>query len=293
MAAPAHKILVINPNTTTHMTEALKPIVQRLNYTDVQFDYFTAPSTESTTLPNGHIVHGIPSINSGEDSAKSALHVKPFLVHLVPEYDGFLVACYSAHPLVGMLKDEIEKYEDAAPSSASTIASRPRRKYVTGIFEASVTASFSLISSFRPLNDGGLSKAQAETSFGIVSTGSVWKAELSQAVSDMLVGPCQKDGRSLRFAGVETTGLTAVELHETPEEEVRRRIIDATERLIKDAPHFVSAICMGCAGMAGMEESVREGCVRAYGERHGSRVSIVDGVSAGVGILVAACKAGF
>jgi hypothetical protein len=50
---------------------------------------------------------------------------------------------------------------------------------------------------------------------------------------------------------------------------------------------------MGCAGMAGMEEAVREGCVKAYGRKQGSRVKIVDGVVAGAGMLVTACKAGF
>ena len=50
---------------------------------------------------------------------------------------------------------------------------------------------------------------------------------------------------------------------------------------------------MGCAGMAGMEEAVREGCVMEYGEEDGQKVRIVDGVVAGAGTLVTACKAGF
>jgi hypothetical protein len=45
--------------------------------------------------------------------------------------------------------------------------------------------------------------------------------------------------------------------------------------------------------MAGMEEAVREGCVMAYGEEGGQLVRIVDGVVAGAGTLVTACKAGF
>lgn len=55
----------------------------------------------------------------------------------------------------------------------------------------------------------------------------------------------------------------------------------------------VGAICMGCAGMAGMEGAVREGCIRAYGTQQGRRVKIVDGVVAGAGMLVTACKSGF
>lgn len=275
------------------MTDALKPIVKNLNYTDIQFDYFTAPSSKSVTLHDGRVIHGISSINSGEDSAISALHCWPFIEPLIPKYDAFLVACYSAHPLVGMLKQEIKRLERADRSDTSSPDKRRRNKYVTGIFEASVATSLSLISSFQLLNDLDLTKAQATDSFGIVTTGSIWKPELSKAVVDMLGSSTDKDGYIARFAGVETTGLTAVELHNTPPDEVRKRISDATERLLKGGSPPVSAICLGCAGMAGMEEAVREGCVKAYGEEGGRNVRIIDGVVAGVGMLVNACKAGF
>ncbi|PKY08902.1 hypothetical protein P168DRAFT_286979 [Aspergillus campestris IBT 28561] len=283
-------ILVINPNTSTHMTDALCPIVEDLNYADIQFDFFTAPS-QSVTLPDGRVIDGIPSINSGDDSAKSALHCKPFVEPLLPNYDGFLVACYSAHPLVGMIKEDLAKLEATDTSTSST--GQIKRKYVTGIFEASIVASLSLISSFQLTVSQDLQKSQAKDTFGIVTTGSVWKEELGNAVAQMLVGSGGQMGSLGRFAGVETTGLTAVELHTTAPEEVKRRIIEATERLIKSTPNPLSAICMGCAGMAGMEDAVREGCVKAYGVQRGSQVSIVDGVVAGAGMLVTSCKARF
>ncbi|KAL5364088.1 hypothetical protein BJX96DRAFT_156737 [Aspergillus floccosus] len=269
-------ILVINPNTSSHMTEGLKPILRSLEFADIQFDYFTAPS-----------------INSGEDSALSSLHCWSFVEPLIPKYDGFLVACYSAHPLVNMLQQGIVKAEESAVASGNPSAATAKRKYVTGIFEASVVASLSLISSFQLTSDQTLHKTQVQDTFGIVSTGSVWEEELSKAVREMLVNSSDGSASTNRFAGVATTGLTAVELHTTPPEEVRRRLIDATERLIKTSPRPVKAICMGCAGMAGMEEAVREGCVRAYGPQQGNRVSIVDGVVAGTGMLVTACKAMF
>jgi Asp/Glu/hydantoin racemase len=285
-------ILVINPNTSTHMTNALKPIVENLGFADVQFDYFTAPSNESVPLEDGSIIDGVPSINSGEDSVTSALHCRPFVEPLIPKYDGFLVACYSAHPLVGMLKEATLRFENSALSEGSS-ESKAKGKYVTGIFEASVLMSLSLVSSFQLTGDRGLHKAQSKNTFGIISTGSIWRDELSHAVADMLVNSGNHTNSTSRFAGVETTGLTAVELHTTPAEEVRRRISEATERLITNTSNSVTAICMGCAGMAGMEEAVREGCVKAYGRQEGNRVRIVDGVVAGAGMLVTACKAGF
>ncbi|KAL2821251.1 tubulin-domain-containing protein [Aspergillus cavernicola] len=238
--------LVINPNTSTHMTSALVPIVENLGYRDVHFEYFTAPQSEPVTLPDGRVVHGVPSINSGEDSVLSALHCRPFVEPLVAKYDAFLVACYSAHPLVGMLREAIDKLEDATLLEMGPTAN-VKRKYVTGIFEGSIVASLSLVSSFQLTWDGGFGKSQAKDTFGIVTTGSIWKTELSNAVADMLINSGDHRGSLSRFAGVETTGLTAVELHTTPPGEVRRRLIEATERLIKASPRPVSAICMGCA----------------------------------------------
>lgn len=273
------RILVINPNTSTHMTEALKPILQRLNYSDVEFDYFTAP--DKTFTLDGHVCEPIASINNGEESAQSALNCSSVL-DTIAEYDAFLVACYSAHPLVGMIRQKIKALEGSASST--------RTKYVTGIFEGSITASLSLISGFEFLTPGSLQKQQIAQSFGIVTTGSAWKDELNKGVNEMLVGAGLQ---SAGFAGTETTGLTAVELHTTEPGEVKQRIIAATQRLLLNAPTRVGAVCLGCAGMAGMEEAVREGCIQAYGSDEGSRVRIVDGVVAGAGNLVTACKAGF
>ncbi|KAJ5901910.1 hypothetical protein N7495_002438 [Penicillium taxi] len=256
------------------MTEALKPILERLEFNDVDFQYFTAPN--EPTIVNGHTYAPIDSINSGEDSAKSAMNCWSVL-NLISQFDAFLVACYSAHPLVGLLREHILEEEKTAPAQG--------KKYVIGIFEASITASLSLISGFNFVTLGESKKEQVKETFGIITTGSVWKEELSNAVTAMLVGAGQS---SSRFAGVETTGLTAVELHTTLPEEVTRRIRDATQRLLQNAPNPVGAISLGCAGMAGMEEAVRAGCIQQYGEIQGSRVRIIDGVVAGAGTLVMA-----
>lgn len=275
-----YRVLVINPNSSTHMTDAMESILERLDYEDVEFEYFTAPSHAVTV--NGRTYEPIPSINSGEESAQSALNCQ-FVLELIYQFDAFLVACYSAHPLVGALRQKIKEVE--------RVKSPIRKKYVTGIFEASITTSLSLISAFDFLTPGELKKKQAEETFGIVTTGSAWKEELSKAVTDMLIGA--GTGFSSRFAGVETTGLTAIQLHTTAPAEVKRRICEATQRLLQNTSYRVGAICLGCAGMAGMEEAVREGCIRAYGEAEGDQVRIIDGVVAGAGTLVAACKAGF
>lgn len=169
------------------------------------------------------------------------------------------MACYSQHPLVPLLKGE----------KGITTARKP----VTGIFEASVATSLQLI--------------HPNEKFGIVSTGKVWEEILTAAVEAYL----GMDGTdvSKRFAGVETTGLNATELHDMPQDEVRKRMKEATKRLVKRGD--VGAVCLGCAGMAGMDEMVREACVEELGDEKGRRVRIVDGVVAGVAWLEGAVRA--
>ncbi|PGH00014.1 tubulin gamma chain [Polytolypa hystricis UAMH7299] len=276
--------LGVYANLTVQMAQNMPSYFFKVVGTDVQFDFFTAP-LGPTVSPDGKEIEGLASINNGEHSSLSALHCFPHLKPLLPKYDAFLVACYSAHPLVGMLKEQISvNRANQADEKAET---QRKRQYVTGIFEASVSACLSLTSQFDLVPGRGLEKAVNSASFGIITTGSVWKDELSMATRDLLLrakGSVPRNELDV-FAGVATTGLTAVELHSTPAEEVQRRIVEATEGLIRAAGCKVAAICLGCAGMAGMHTAVRQGCVKALGPVAGENVFIVDGVVAGIGML--------
>ena len=207
-----------------------------------RYTFFTAPS-------------GPKSIDDDADAVESAKHCLPHLLPLVDQYDGFLVACYSDHPLTRML-------------------CKHTRKPVVGIFQASVTTSLQVIS--------------CHQTFGIVSTGDVWKSLLTNAVHGFIGSPAENltdVDRISPFAGVETTGLNATELHEAPAAEVHRRIKEATKRLLDHNHHGdVRAICLGCAGMVGMEEIVREACIEKLGNGE-SLFRVIDGVKAGVGVL--------
>ena len=165
------------------------------------------------------------------------------------------MACYSPHPLVAAL--------------------RPQLATTTGILEASVSAALAVL-------------GPAER-FGIVSTGKAWEEILGRAV-DELLGARRAEGdppwdgvQSQCFAGVETTGLSAVELHEAPQDEVRRRVEEAVRRLVGRGG--VRCVVLGCAGMAGMEDWVRE--------EVGKSVWVVDGVRAGIGALQGLLRGGF
>jgi Asp/Glu/hydantoin racemase len=135
-------------------------------------------------------------------------------------------------------------------------AASSRGVRITGIFEASVATALQLINS--------------DESFGIVSTGKVWEELLTDAVTSFL-----GVAASPKFAGVETTGLNATELHDAPPEIVKQKMKDATKRLLRRGK--VGAVCLGCAGMAGMNEIVREAAIEELGDE-GAEVRIVDGV---------------
>ncbi|GAB7363875.1 hypothetical protein MBLNU230_g4438t1 [Neophaeotheca triangularis] len=243
MASSRKSILVVNPNTTQAMTDALPPLVHRLGYTSTDFTFFTAPS-------------GVPSINNEDDAAVSMEHCLPSLIQEIPDYDAFLICCYSHHPLVAAMRTEFTKQN-------------LHHKAVTGIFEASVATCLQTIT---PPNK-----------FGIVSTGSQWVDIMNDAIRALL-----GTESSSRYAGTETTGLDANELHSAPKAEVDRRMKEATGRLLQNG---AKAICLGCAGMAGLDLVVREACVATLGQEAGQGVKIVDGVVSGVNFLEGALRA--
>ncbi|QIX02068.1 hypothetical protein AMS68_007585 [Peltaster fructicola] len=228
-------ILVINPNTTQAITDALKPILSHLRSTTVTFDYYTATS-------------GVPSINNLDDADISTKACLPDLKPLLENYDAFLVACYSPHPLVRALHQAL--VDSGLPA-----------KPVTGIFEASVATC---LASLRP-----------EDKFGIVSTGSQWQGILNDGIV-LLLGTHASG--SPRYAGTQTTGLNANELHDAPKDEITKLMSTATRRLLDAGAR---AICLGCAGMAGLDSIVRQACIDVLGQVDGSKIRIVDGVVSG------------
>ncbi len=59
--------------------------------------------------------------------------------------------------------------------------------------------------------------------------------------------------------------------------------MEATKRLVKDRD--VKVICLGCAGMAGLDGIVEEALVEELGEEEAKYVHVLDGVKAGLGLL--------
>ncbi|CAF4833680.1 unnamed protein product, partial [Rotaria sp. Silwood1] len=92
------KILLINPNSTSSMTStAMKALIDLENFPSTQVDQFTASSAAPSE---------ITSFTTEVTSAAACIHT---LIPLLQQYDGFLVACFSEHPLVEMLREHTNK----------------------------------------------------------------------------------------------------------------------------------------------------------------------------------------
>lgn len=166
------------------------------------------------------------------------------------------MACFSVHPLVG----QFARHDPHMP--------------VTGIFEASVLKAMSLTS------------VQRGEKWGIVTTGKFWEEHLSNGVAHELGVPADSLGPQSRFAGVESTGLNASDFHHGVDPAVvTKKIREATQRLLAkgtiDRP--VTCIVMGCAGMAGLEETIRSTVCESKGEEFAYEwLHVIDGVRAGI-----------
>ncbi|KPI44130.1 uncharacterized protein AB675_6372 [Cyphellophora attinorum] len=109
------RILVINPNTSTSITETFKPVIAELDFPyKYDYTYWTSPQ-------------GPAMIKSEGDLSESASQCLPLLLGIAHEFDGFLAACYADHPLVNMLRAAV------------------RGKPVVSIFEASILAAIALV----------------------------------------------------------------------------------------------------------------------------------------------------
>ncbi|KAK8024607.1 hypothetical protein PG993_012673 [Apiospora rasikravindrae] len=140
---------------------------------------------------------------------------------------------------------------------------------VTGIFEASILTATALSS-----------RGRGER-WGIVTTGKFWEEHLSGGVAEYLGGAANSLGPDTTFAGVESTGLNASDFHHGVDPAVvTKKIQKATVRLLDKG---VSCIVMGCAGMAGLEATIRGAASEKHGEQWAyETLHVVDGVREGL-----------
>jgi Asp/Glu/hydantoin racemase len=136
MEPTRQKFLIVNPNSSESVTENLQQLLP------------TPPSTELTFYTGPP--EAPPEIDGPETSKKSTEACLPDLLkNYVDHYDGYLICCYSDHPLIYELRNHTEKP-------------------VLGIFQASVIYAMS----------------KSPSKFGILTSTSSWESILDTAVAD-------------------------------------------------------------------------------------------------------------
>ena len=111
---------------------------------------------------------------------------------------------------------------------------------------------------------------------------------MGDAITGDILGQQKSD---ICYAGTETCNLNAGDLHGPghEEREVEGAVKTATQRLIdaakEDGNGEVGVVILGCAGMVGMDDWVKEVVPH--------HVRVVDGVVAGVGVLQGLVRCGF
>lgn len=249
------RILVVNPNSSRAMTHGMEEALSAMDISDKTELYtYTAPPSSPS------------SINTGEDVLRSSEVVYENLTASrgdLRTYDAVLVACFSVHPLVHKLA-----HEQGSHGLLSVI----------GIFEASILTALSLLGT-----SPASSKPATPRTWGIVTTGKFWEKHLADGVKTFL-GQRDLESSNVKFGGVESTGLDAGDFHSGVDPAVtREKLKEATKRLLGTG--VVDCVVMGCAGMAGLEEIIRDAAIEKYGKEEGDRLFIIDGVKAGVGLL--------
>jgi allantoin racemase len=210
------RLLVINPNTSPEMTETIGIAARADVGPELALD---------VVCPQ----RGPASIEGRFDEVVSAYWTLDMVMPLADAYDGFVVACYGPHPVIGALREALP---------------RP----TMGIMEASILHAL-------PLGDR----------FSIITTSPRWQPLLEEGVRLL--------GVESRCASVRSSGLAVLDLEELPEEEVRERLCAEARGAVEQ--DGAEVICLGCAGMAGLEEAVREA----------AGVPVIDGVRAAVALV--------
>lgn len=200
-------ILVINPNSSKKVTDNLEKIL--VAPPNIDLNFYTGPPSA-------------PKEIDGEESLKlSEQAVLPDLLEkkLNEKYDGYLVCCYSDHPLVHSLAKHTK-----AP--------------VLGIMQATLLYSYS--------------NARLSRLFVLTST-SGWNETLDTAIVSFAgTGhfPLKK------FQKTRALDVLVLSLADPKE---FKKISDRVDKILKEYENDqIDCVLLGCAGMAGLDEKLSE-----------------------------------
>ncbi|KAK6455189.1 Asp/Glu/hydantoin racemase [Scheffersomyces xylosifermentans] len=200
-------LLIINPNSSESVTANLAATVKEPE--SVKLHFYTGPANSPTEI-------------TPETSNASEQAVLPDLLakNAIEKYDGFLVCCYSDHPLVGSLK-------------------KHTKKPVLGIMQATLLYA--------------LSTPLAGKSF-ILTSVNEWESILDKGIVDFL-GNEENIFPSKKFQRTKGLDVSVLGLSNPKEfKKIYDRVDSILNKEYKD--DHIHTVLLGCAGMAGLDDKL-------------------------------------
>jgi Asp/Glu/hydantoin racemase len=165
------RILLCNPNATEFMTNACLEMVRPTLPPDVIVTGFTAPKPAPS------------AIEGNFDNVMSAAAAARAIIPIAAGYDAFLVACYSDHALIRMLREELTQpvigIMEASLVSARTLGSR------FGIIATSSRSKYTLEDSVRHYGLEGFCAGVRSCNLGVLELESKPEKEVLAIMCDV------------------------------------------------------------------------------------------------------------
>ncbi|OJJ50649.1 hypothetical protein ASPZODRAFT_148117 [Penicilliopsis zonata CBS 506.65] len=238
------RVLLCNPNTTQSMTDACVQSVQASLPADVEVHGLTA-SAPAPTAVEGHF-----------DAVMSAASAVRAILPLADRYDAFLVACYSDHPLIRMLREEVDQpvvgIMEASLIAARTLGNRFGVVAVSArsrVMHEDAIRHYGLTSFFVGVGSCDIGVLDLACHNDTTNTGIKVVESIVADVAASLVDQ-GADTLTLGCAGM-TTLKTAVEKRVGPK-------VQVVDGVVAGVHHLVGLVRMGCkTAKAGMYMSSR------------------------------------
>ena len=198
-------IILLNPNSSTKVTEGLKSEVANASDGEYTITVESAPPEAPESI---------------YDTASGVHSAAECYKRNYTSYDGIIVACFSQHPLIPMLRE------------------RYKYKQTIGVLEASIAAAL-------------LSPSKK---FGFVTTSTHWIHEFEDAVTQTIGSTASE-----RFVGTACSNFEVTELRTAKESTVNAKLIQCAQSLVEKGAGTIILGCAGMAGKADyVKQQLRE-----------------------------------
>ena len=238
-------ILLINPNATSSMTDSCLRMVEETVPSDVSVTGFTGPANDAPTA-----IEGMADSVLSSAACFRALVKRP---DLIASHDAILVACYSNHPLIGMLREEFDLpvigIMEASLLIARTLGSK------IGIVATSQRSVGMHQSSVKAYEMEGYIAGIEACNLGVL--------DLERKPRDEVLGILRNVSRKLVAQGAEVltlgcAGMTDMKL--AVEEAVKDEGVQVVDGVVAGVQYLVGVVRMGGrTGKGGVWRSSKEG----------------------------------